>query len=1634
MYRKQHVPQDYQSDSGPSDIFHPTSRRLRRKLEPSQRLPAAHTRSRHTRTTSHTSGLSYRSPSMSNATDYASSFKRRPRLRPSLTGPQVESMTITRRAEMLADIAADCLMKMLAEMDGDGTDEWHRSWQALVTLRQAYILPVYAPPFPLLKDLMESFHPHVRSTFDFASLARSVGLSSLATFVYVILVPDEAGDLLLDIEDDDGASQASGGKGKAKARELDQDLRARVRRRNRIMWLAWKKFWLVVVPATQRDSESALRLWLDFATQIRLTYQCPTLDPPSAPHSELPLPPEHLEDLFSPSAIGRYGQWEMSVSGTTGSGSAEKTSVQRRWSSLARKRAKELHNVGTMRRRFSYDMFRSEILAFISAEILPSIIPIKTSPVLATDSEDSSAAMSELENGHGRRISAPISYHSSDAEDADMETAEESLVSSSEVEEDEEVVEFDRELFAEAAAELERELDMSRTPYRPEATDVHDSSTPRQRSDGQWRIRTAPLDPTIPIPRGTFNWVARQEDAQQLSWDSQPRGAETTPRIRFSEGPLPATPTPRARADVLPPSILRKNPSPMSHRRTPPSRPFDDRVHEDRPAASHLPSLAVDLIFNGERESAVEDLLPDSQDLQYDIGSALGYSDLQKDDMALTYLLPDTQEIHGHGDDQVAYRNEEKTVNLGDEHVGMNEGTGLGEMLLPETLEMTGYQPHGLGLGFSDEDGLLDQPLWDGGELVAREGHNLPLTDNVSLPQPNGRSPEPLELNHPAEGHPVDHQLAPWVPDTPNDTRQRFTENAQESDPEEAEESPDTEVEEQVETQHDVGYPRTIRTARPALPTSQLTFLSSRGRMNDSGRFITPDPTEDAQDRTLIRTPTTPEMTSAQPFPPNLNPVGTSTVSSSPLPSSPVNPSTSSIRPTSVSTHRPRPSFPPASTSTSTLRPTVPARAPVATAHARSSRSPTLPTRPIPRPSSHVDPYLVDEDGSPLQSDPTYLVPRDHIPRRSRIHGQVSGQSTVYSRISGRRRWTKDEELLLYRTVQKVPLAEEYPLRVVWYLHGEYGVLSQSLAEFNPQHMKDKMRVIVTTRLNNGRSVEGRARYWLRQDDERRKELEREIKEYRKRMKALNEETSEGEETVSGFATPRSTGRKRKSRSKGKSRRKTSQSKVVTSGEGEDGQVDELESEEGDEVQARSSIHPTGTSVPPPNSRSPEHQKDRRSHERQNHSKKRPAPIVEISPRRPPPSAPPPVAERTASVRRNAPRASRPAQTLENVDVTSRDGQIPRQSNNDQVTPRPARKAAPRPGEMIEEEHETLQSAPQRKGREVEGARVILVDADGTKKRRSVSQSYEPSMEQESDGTVDIQYDTAKVVTLKTQAHAKNRTHARTRTQRAALPPQDATEEDSESPLPEPSKSSKKLLPLPSQKEAYRRRREGLRSHEAVAEEGNPVRRRASRKAAPQPGEMAEKEEEEDSSSNTHEAEGPINIATIRGRPKGTGKNQKRIAKVVKNMPVNLRGGGPSQSERRITRSSGKESVASRAGKKKAIDAEEGDDQAMDDEDEIDELNTSSDEAVNEERTMAGDAEERDQVGDEQSEVEDGIDDEVGVEGQLEDVEGVSQRDEDEEMEDDDIKVSAGTKSASATQADRTVRHAMIRHMVRGNE
>jgi len=123
----------------PSSPPAPTRRRDGRHTRSSARPPSAHQLDedqeitpRATRRT-RTASFAIKHDSVKPTPEKAN--RRRPHVRPSLTGPQVEELTLTKRADMLADVAGDCLCKLLKsavkteggsrEADEDASRSWH---------------------------------------------------------------------------------------------------------------------------------------------------------------------------------------------------------------------------------------------------------------------------------------------------------------------------------------------------------------------------------------------------------------------------------------------------------------------------------------------------------------------------------------------------------------------------------------------------------------------------------------------------------------------------------------------------------------------------------------------------------------------------------------------------------------------------------------------------------------------------------------------------------------------------------------------------------------------------------------------------------------------------------------------------------------------------------------------------------------------------------------------------------------------------------------------------------------------------------------------------------------------------------------------------------------------------------------------------------------------------------------------------------------------------------------------------------------------------------------------------------------------------------------------------------------------
>lgn len=142
----------------------------------------------------------------------------------------------------------------------------------LVAQRHQSLFVDHHLPFTDILDVTESLHKRLRGRIDSKSLEKANHLCNLATFIYIILDPDHAAGMLEHVSEGAGldAIGRSGGsrKGKERERSVDQ-VQEHTRNRNRILIMAWKQFWSVVIPRSMRSSKPAMDLWLDFATQVR---------------------------------------------------------------------------------------------------------------------------------------------------------------------------------------------------------------------------------------------------------------------------------------------------------------------------------------------------------------------------------------------------------------------------------------------------------------------------------------------------------------------------------------------------------------------------------------------------------------------------------------------------------------------------------------------------------------------------------------------------------------------------------------------------------------------------------------------------------------------------------------------------------------------------------------------------------------------------------------------------------------------------------------------------------------------------------------------------------------------------------------------------------------------------------------------------------------------------------------------------------------------------------------------------------------------------------------------------------------------------------------------------------------------
>jgi len=118
-------------------------------------------------------------------------------------------------------------------------------------------------PFNDFDDVREAFHSSVRGHINTASLERAIHLSNLATFLWVILQPDEAHTLLAP----EGRSSKRS-TGIAASEDDSRDIRDRVSRRNRVFGMAWKRYWKDVIPPSMRGNKHSIRLWAQLSAQV----------------------------------------------------------------------------------------------------------------------------------------------------------------------------------------------------------------------------------------------------------------------------------------------------------------------------------------------------------------------------------------------------------------------------------------------------------------------------------------------------------------------------------------------------------------------------------------------------------------------------------------------------------------------------------------------------------------------------------------------------------------------------------------------------------------------------------------------------------------------------------------------------------------------------------------------------------------------------------------------------------------------------------------------------------------------------------------------------------------------------------------------------------------------------------------------------------------------------------------------------------------------------------------------------------------------------------------------------------------------------------------------------------------------
>ncbi|ODN76523.1 hypothetical protein L202_05190 [Cryptococcus amylolentus CBS 6039] len=457
-----------------------------------------------------------------------------PRVRESLTRSGILSNDITSRADQVSGLAANFLRRLY---EGRGLTV---AWSAFNDCKVSNIFPPHAPPLPTYDEIENALHPD--HDLDRDALFRAVRLSNLSTFLFSIYSPETASDTFLpfDLEEENEEDVRGLSEGQ-------MTLRARVRRRNYVWEKAWKMFWRMVVPEQKRDSERAMTLWLDFATQIHLRYQCPS--PTDDPSDALPEISGILDnDFFSQSALLRFGLWTLPDDAGE-KDIAKKARASNRWEDMAEKRIKDLREMTfeEATEEFDWEDFRDRLLAWVKKNVLMD--------------EDTSI----FTPPKGRRPSlAPLSYRSisplkpfpklpgplretiipRQEEEEEKQEDEEQVGDQGEEEKEEEERSTDQGTDKEEEQASDQREEEGEEEER--STDQDDEEEERaieqdaltkvaSVDDEVFRFNPAPTHAANGVTgKKVFKFAETQDDAVQIGWDSQTPEKTPVPKRKVS--------------------------------------------------------------------------------------------------------------------------------------------------------------------------------------------------------------------------------------------------------------------------------------------------------------------------------------------------------------------------------------------------------------------------------------------------------------------------------------------------------------------------------------------------------------------------------------------------------------------------------------------------------------------------------------------------------------------------------------------------------------------------------------------------------------------------------------------------------------------------------------------------------------------------------------------------------------------------------------------------------------------------------------------------------------------------------------------------------------------------------------------